>query len=83
MRSFMTQQMGWLVSASPPITVLPRPNALSFVGFQASLLLLQQNGKYKVVHIAASLPRLDIAPRIMYPERVRAISTWRFNLLAH
>jgi hypothetical protein len=31
------------------------------IGFQALLLLLQQNQKYEIVHILAYLPHLDMA----------------------
>jgi hypothetical protein len=44
--------------------------------FQAVLLLLQQNQKYKV-HILANLPHLDTAVNLaMYPESVWTISRW-------
>jgi hypothetical protein len=59
----MTQQMGELMAAFHPILASLRQYALGLIGFQAVLLLLQQNRKYKVVHILAYLPRLDIAVR--------------------
>jgi hypothetical protein len=47
------------VVASHSIVALLQPYALPLICFQAVLLLLQQNRKYKVVHILAYLPRLD------------------------
>jgi hypothetical protein len=49
------------------------------IGFQAVLLLLQENGKYEVIHILAYLPHLDMAVRpdgnvAMYPETVLTTS---------
>jgi hypothetical protein len=73
----MTQQPGQHVAASCPIFALHRPFTLGITGFQVVLLLLQQNRKYKVVHILAYLPHLDIAVNLaMYPETVRTISRW-------
>jgi hypothetical protein len=56
----MTQQMGQLFAASCPFIAFLQPNTLGLGDFQAVLLLLQQNWKYKVVHIQAYLPCLDI-----------------------
>jgi hypothetical protein len=38
-------------------------HTVRLIGFQAVMLLLQQNRKSKVVHILAYVPRLDIAVR--------------------
>jgi hypothetical protein len=38
-------------------------HTLGVIGFQAGLLLFQQNRKYKFAHIVAYLPCLDVAVR--------------------
>jgi uncharacterized membrane protein len=40
---YVTQQIGLLIAASRPIIALFRPYVLVLIGFQAILLLLQQN----------------------------------------
>jgi hypothetical protein len=47
----MTQQMGELVATSRQIVALLRPYTLALICFQAVLMLLQHNRKYKVVYI--------------------------------
>jgi hypothetical protein len=61
-----------LVAASRPIFALIRPYALSLIGFQTELLLLQQYGKY-ILHMMPYLPHLDKAAR----------ANSKFNLLSH
>jgi hypothetical protein len=52
----MAQQIGQLVAASCPIVALVRPYGLGVIVFQAVLLLLQQNMKYRAAHILDHLP---------------------------
>jgi hypothetical protein len=43
------------------IVALLQPYTLGLIGFQVIPLLIQQNGKYKIIHFLAYLSRLDIA----------------------
>jgi hypothetical protein len=73
---YMTQQMSLLVAAPRPVVTRLRPYTLGLIGFQAVLLLLQQNLKYTVFHILPYMPRLDIVviPFIGKYSRISAIS---------
>jgi hypothetical protein len=60
---FMNQQMFKLVSASCKIIASLLSCTVRFICFQAFLLFLQHNRKFKVVSILVYLPRLDIVLR--------------------
>lgn len=59
----MTRQTGLLVAFRPVVSLFRLYTVFVWLVFRLLLLLLQQNKKYKVVHILAYLSRLDIAAR--------------------
>jgi hypothetical protein len=55
--------MGQLVAASCPHVALLQPHTFNLIDFQAVLVLLQQNQKYKIVLVLAYLSCLVIGVR--------------------